>query len=167
MNRLVEQLLRVSRLDAVPLDVSARLDLRAVATSVSEYLLPWAISRKRSLALEVPEDPVWVLGNADALADALRNLIENAVHHTPPETEVLVKVAVDGAVAVQDCGPGVSPDDRKRIFERFARSGTGRGPGAGLGLAIVMEIAKAHNGSVEVTDAPDGGARFTLKLRAY
>jgi signal transduction histidine kinase len=68
-------------------------------------------------------------------------------------------------VSVSDCGPGVAPEDRARVFERFWRGRGERQVGAGLGLAIVAEIARAHGGTVEVGDAPGGGALFVLKLR--
>ena len=165
MNRLVEQLLRVARLDAMPTDVGSVVDLRASAAAAVEYLAPWAIARGRALGFDAPDGPVRVHGNADAIADALRNLVENAVHHAPPGTEVSVTVGPDGTVTVADRGPGVPAEDRQRIFERFWRGRGERQPGAGLGLAIVAEIAKAHGAAVEVGDAPGGGALFSLRFR--
>jgi len=165
MNRLVEQLLRVARLDAAPIDTVRVLDLRATAAACVEYLAPWAIAQGRGLGFEAPEEPVRVHGNADAVTDALRNLVENAVAHAPSGTEVAVAVHTEGAVSVADCGPGVAPEDRARVFERFWRGRGEHQVGAGLGLAIVAEIARAHGGTVEVGDAPGGGALFVLKLR--
>jgi signal transduction histidine kinase len=166
MNRLVDQLLRVARLDSVPLAVGATIDLKAVAADAVRSLAPWAISRKRTIGFDAPNHPVWVHGNADAIEDALRNLIENAVGHAPPETEVTVAVSPDGAVEVADRGPGVAAEDRERIFERFWRGrAAARGEGAGLGLAIVAQIVAAHGGTITVGDAPGGGAVFTLRLR--
>jgi signal transduction histidine kinase len=164
MNRLVEQLLRVARLDAAPMDTGTVIDLRATAAACVEYLAPWAISQGRALGFDAPEEPVRVRGDADAVTDALRNLVENAVAHAPPGTEVTVAVHPDGGVSVFDRGPGVAPEDRARVFERFWRGRDERQAGAGLGLAIVAEIARAHGGAVEVGDAPGGGAVFTLKL---
>lgn len=103
--------------------------------------------------------------DADAVADALRNLVENAVAHSPSGTEVTVAVHPDGSVSVSDRGPGVAPEDRARVFDRFWRGQGERQAGAGLGLAIVAEVARTHNGTVEVGDAPGGGAVFILKLR--
>ena len=165
MNRLVEQLLRVARLDAMPIDVGSTVDLRAAAAAVVEYLAPWAIAQGRALGFDAPDGPVRVRGNADAIADAMRNLVENAVHHAPPDSEVSVTVGPAGAVTVADRGPGVPIEDRTRIFERFWRGRGERQPGAGLGLAIVAEIVKAHGGAVEVGDAPGGGALFSLRFR--
>jgi signal transduction histidine kinase len=164
MNRLVEQLLRVARLDSVPMDVSARIDLVATTAGMLESMTPWAITRVCLLGFDAPSLPVHIRGNADAIADAVRNLVENAVYQSPAGGEVAVTVSPEGKVTVADRGPGVPAADRQRIFERFWR---GRGVtrrGAGLGLAIVAEIAKAHGGSIEVADRPGGGALFTLLI---
>ena len=165
MNRLVAQLLRVARLDAVPVNVSARVDLGQVAAQVVEYLAPWAIAQGRTIGLDEPGQPVIVTGNADEMSDALRNIIENAVLHTPQGTEVTVGVSPNGTVTVNDRGPGVPQDERAHIFRRFWRGKRVITPGAGLGLSIVAEILRLHGGTVEVEDAPGGGASFKLRFR--
>ncbi len=162
MNRLVQQLLGVARLDAVALDVSAKVDLNTAATSVVANLAPWTIAQGRALAIAPAAEPVTVRGNALAIEDALRNLIENAVAHSPPGEEVVVAVAPPGRVTVADRGPGVAAADRERVFERFRRGKEAAGGGAGLGLAIVREIMGAHGGMVTVGDTPGGGAIFSL-----
>jgi two-component system, OmpR family, sensor histidine kinase TctE len=163
MNRLVEQLLRVARLDAVALDFGS-VDLNKVATDVVATLAPWAIAQQRTIAFAGPKEPVGVRANAHAVEDALRNLVENAVVHTPLGAEAAVTVFREGRVEVSDRGLGVSLADRENIFNRFWR---GRGEikeGAGLGLAIVKEIMRAHGGVVSVADNPGGGALFTLSF---
>jgi signal transduction histidine kinase len=95
----------------------------------------------------------------------VRNLVENALQHTPPDTTVEVAVSAAPALQVSDRGPGVPAADRERLFERFWR-GRRSGDGAGLGLAIVQRIAAAHGGSLTVDDAPGGGGRFTIRLPA-
>jgi signal transduction histidine kinase len=166
MNRLVAQLLRVARLDAQPMDLSQTIDLARVAGEVVQHLAPWAARTGRSVAFEAAGGRVPVRGSADALADAIRNLVENAIAHCPPGAEVTVRVEADGAVSVIDCGPGVPVEHREQVFERFWRSRERRssGEGAGLGLSIVAEIARVHAGRVAVTDGPRGGACFTLRL---
>jgi signal transduction histidine kinase len=125
-------------------------------------MAPWSLARKRCIALHANAEPVLVMGNRYAIGDAIRNLVENAVAHAPPLTEVTVITSADGTVSVADRGPGIIAEHRKQIFERFWR-GTGKGgSGAGLGLAIVMEIMRAHEGSVRVDDNSGGGATFTL-----
>jgi two-component system, OmpR family, sensor histidine kinase TctE len=162
MNRLVDQLLRVARLDAVALDVSDTVDLNDVASEIVAAMAPWSLARKRFIALHANAEPVIVRGNRYAIGDAIRNLIENAVCHAPLLTEVEVSTSADGTVSVADRGPGVPAEHHKQIFERFWRGSSKGGSGAGLGLAIVAEIVKAHQGSVSIDDNPGGGAIFTL-----
>jgi two-component system, OmpR family, sensor histidine kinase TctE len=164
MNRLVEQLRRVARLDAIALDVSKTVDLKAIAASVVATMAPWVIEQGRALALAGPDEPVYVCGNAYAIEDAIRNLVENAVAHSPRGEEVMVEVLPAGGVSVADQGPGIPIDQRERIFERFWRGRDVETAGVGLGLAIVKRIMEAHQGTVEVRDDLDQGAIFTLKF---
>jgi two-component system, OmpR family, sensor histidine kinase TctE len=162
MNRLVEQLLRVARLDAIALDLSGIVDLSDVAAATVSTIAPWVVAQGKSIALAGAVDPVRVRGNAHAVADAIRNLIENAVAHSPEGSEVVVTLSQDGSVSVADQGCGVPTEDRDRIFDRFWRGKGEETQGAGLGLAIVKEIVKAHQGAVTVENNLDGGAVFTL-----
>ena len=110
-------------------DTSKVIDLRTTAAACVEYLAPLAIGRGRALGFEAPEGrPVQVHGDAGAVTDALRNLIENAVTYAPVGTEVTITVDPMGQVSVSDRGPGVAPDDRAHVFERFWR---GRGASYG------------------------------------
>ena len=161
MNRLVDQLLRVARLDSVALDFDA-VDLNEVASSVVATMAPWAIAQGRSVAFVGAETPARAKANSVAVADAIRNLIENAVLHSPPGGEVIVTVQSGARVSVADRGCGVPLDDRERIFDRFWRGKGRKTAGAGLGLAIVQEIMRAHGGQVAVSDNPGGGALFKL-----
>jgi two-component system, OmpR family, sensor histidine kinase TctE len=164
MNRLVDQLLRVARLDAVALDVTERVDLNAAAADVVATMAPWSLAQNKAIAFHGDDKPVFVRGNRYAIGDAIRNLVENAVAHTAPETEVTVGTSVEGSVSVSDRGPGIPAGQRNHVFERFWR-GKGKGSaGAGLGLAIVSEIMKVHHGSVTAQDNPGGGMVFTLRF---
>jgi signal transduction histidine kinase len=167
MNRLVEQLLRVARLDALPLDVTSEVDLRRIAADTVAYLAPWAVAQDHSLTFDAPQQAVLVRGNADAIADALRNLIENAVTYSPPQTDVAIAVTGDGAVSVGDRGPGIPVEDRQHVFERFwrGRQVDTAAHGAGLGLTIVAEIARAHGATTEISEHEAGGTRFTIRFR--
>ena len=116
-------------------------------------------------------DEAFVLGDRAGLQRAVSNLVANALQYTAPRTEVEVEVRrrSDGRVAleVRDRGPGVAPEDRGRIFERFVRLDAARAgypEGSGLGLAIVEQIAGAHGGAVEVESREGGGAVFRLTL---
>jgi signal transduction histidine kinase len=165
MNRLVEQLLSVARLDAVALDVSAQIDLGAIARETVANLAPWALAQGRIIAFAGPDSPITVRGERYAVADALRNLVENAVAHSPPGGEVTVSTGENGHVQVADQGPGVPEEDRPHIFERFWRGRQVPSHGAGLGLSIVAEIMKAHGGTVTVENGQRRGAVFTLGFR--
>jgi len=101
-------------------------------------------------------------GNGPAIEDAIRNFIENAVAHFPEGQEVTVTVGADCGVQVADHGPGVPPEEREHIFERFWRGRGPRGQGAGLGLGIVKEIMRAHHGTVAVSNGD--GALFTMQF---
>src|SRR5581483_2193617 len=111
-----------------------------------------------------------VMAAPDELLRATINLIENALRHTPPGTRVHASVESSGGdvvLVVEDDGPGVPPEIRDRIFDRFVRSGGDAGGGSGLGLAIVRSVAEAHGGTVRLlTPASGRGARFELVLPA-
>jgi two-component system, OmpR family, sensor histidine kinase TctE len=164
-NRLVEQLLCVARLDSVALDVSSWVDLREVAEEVVGSMAHLALATGRTIGLTGADSPVIITGDPTAIADALRNLVENALAHTAPGSEVIVEVGREGALTVLDSGPGIPVEDRPRIFDRFWRGKGVRTEGAGLGLAIVMEIVKAHGASIAVSDRTPRGARFDVRFR--
>lgn len=109
-----------------------------------------------------------VLGDEAALRRVLRNLTDNAVRHAA--TTIALRLgAVEGAVVldVDDDGPGIPPDERDRVRDRFVRLDEARGRdagGAGLGLAIVDELVTAHGGTLQITASPLGGARVTVRL---
>jgi len=110
--------------------------------------------------------PIRVKGNSYAISDAVRNIVENAIAHSPPGGEISISTHVDGRIEVADRGPGIPAEERPRIFDRFWRGKSAVSHGAGLGLAIVQEIMKAHRGTVELRDNPGGGTVFTLCFRA-
>jgi len=125
-------------------------------------MAPWVIEQGRTLALTAPDEPVYVQGNAYAIEDAIRNLVENAVAYSPRDEEVTVEVLLDGRVSVADRGPGVPIEQRERIFERFWRGRDVETAGVGLGLAIVKKTMEAHRGAVEVRNNSSLGSIFTL-----
>jgi signal transduction histidine kinase len=94
------------------------------------------------------DKPVLVRGNGPAIADAVRNLIENAVTYAPVGDEVKVTVDTEGKLSVSDHGPGIPVLDREHAFERFWRGKSSGGEGAGLGLAITREIMRIHEFTV-------------------
>lgn len=164
MSRLVTQLLRLAEADQLAVPPDAVCDLAAVARDVAAGLAPLALARGRSLALAGAEEPVWVRGVAAPMAQAIRNLTENAIKHSPPGTTVEIRVTPTGAALVRDHGPGISEAERAHVFKRFWRKDRNAEDGAGLGLAIAAKIVEAHGGQLSVSGAADGGAVFAIDL---
>jgi len=127
-------------------------------------LAPWALGQKKTIGFIGHDKPVLVKGNRHAIENAVRNLVENAITYSPEGSEVMVSTYPDGRISVADQGPGIPPEHRGQIFQRFWRGKGSRSGGAGLGLAIVNEIMRAHHGTVSVEDKPDGGTIFTLRF---
>ena len=111
-----------------------------------------------------------VTGDADALRTLITNLIDNAVHYTPAQGSVDVGVSVENGQprwTVTDTGPGIPPDERARVFDRFYRRNSTVAEGSGLGLAIVQRIAQRHHATVELADGPHGrGLTATVRFPA-
>lgn len=168
MLHLVEQLLETARLEG-GIEVSARpVDVtRAIETAVAESL-PMA-ERKRQRIL-VSAAPVEVLADAALLVEVLRNLIENALKFSPPETTVRVTAEPAGEVVrliVSDEGPGLSEADRAGLFEKFRKLSarpTGGEPSSGLGLWIVRQLVELQNGRVFAENNPERGSSFVIEL---
>jgi signal transduction histidine kinase len=164
MTRIVSQLLDIAELDDVILDPGERADLQRVCAEVAETIAPLALAQGKNVALSSADSPVWVRGNAEMLRRALRNVAENAIHHTRLGTAVEIVVGAAGTVDVFDDGPGIPAAERELIFRRFWRRDRRRSGGAGLGLAIVRRIVEAHAGSIAVENRPTGGAHFSLNF---
>ena len=165
MSRIVGQLLEIAELDTLVLDPSETADLRAVCADVVGSIAPYALARKRDIALKGTNDPVRIRGNAEMLQRAIFNLADNAIKYTAPETSVDIEVGDDGSVRVRDCGPGIPPAEHGLIFQRFWRGDRRRTDGAGLGLSIVQGVADDHAATIAVENLAWGGAQFTLCFR--
>ena len=165
MARTVNQVLDIAELESFLVASDARADLHAVCVDAVAFMAPLAVDRGQTIALTGAPGPVWVRGHAEALFRAVRNLIENAIRHTPAGVSIEVEVTEAGIVRVLDDGPGVPVADRESIFRRFWRRDRGKAESRGLGLAIVARVAEAHEGSVSIDERPGGGSIFTLKLR--
>jgi two-component system OmpR family sensor kinase len=168
MTHLVEDLLLLARLDSGrPLERES-VDLSRVAVdAVSDAHVA---GPDHQWELDLPEEPVIVLGDAARLHQVLTNLLANARVHTSPGTVVTTRLEYDGthaALSVCDDGPGIPEQLQSEVFERFARGDTSRsrkGGSTGLGLAIVSAVVKAHSGTITLDSAP-GHTDFTVRLQ--
>jgi two-component system sensor histidine kinase MtrB len=161
--RLLEDLLELARYDAV--GPTVRREPVDLAELVVDVLVR---SGHPPDLLEVAgADATVVSANRMMLERAVANLLDNADRHAGGPTRVGISCREDALwITVDDAGPGILPEDRERVFERFA---TGRGPrrsrsGVGLGLALVDETARGHGGAAWCVDSPEGGARMILRL---
>jgi signal transduction histidine kinase len=166
LSQLSAELLDLSHLDAgVPLR-DETVDVCEVMQSVVSELGVRLDEQHREIALDT-DGPRWAVGDPGAVARIARILLDNALRHTPPPGHVRAEVAggADGMVGilVEDDGPGVPPEDRDRIFERFARGMQAQPGGFGLGLAIGRELARRMGGDL-VLEETAAGARFALWL---
>ncbi len=160
MNRLVGQLLALVRLELVKQQDVASVDLETVARSTVTRLAPWIMDQGDNVEFEV-DRPGAFAGDTSAIADALRNLVENAVKHSPSGTTIRVTVGPGSQVCVEDSGPGLGTSDVGSLTQPFQKGDRSR-DGFGLGLAIVQKIAELHNGNLAAGRSALGGARFEL-----
>ena len=160
MTHLIDELVELAQGDAQAFEMRiTRLDLL-----VEDVVA--AAERRSGTKIWLAARPTFVNGAPEALTRAIANLVDNALKWSPAEAPLAVEVA-DGTISVRDHGPGVEPEDVPHLFDRFYRAAAARTlPGSGLGLAIVKQIADAHNGSITVDQAPDGGAILRLQLSA-
>ena len=160
--KLATELLDLSRVDAGQLRVeSEALELGAVVEAVVDEFGALAQSGGRSLEASFGNGSL-VMGDPQRVLQIARVLVENALVHTPPGTQVRVRAAA-GTLAVEDDGPGIGADDAQRVFERFYRAEGRVASGSGLGLAIASELAEAMGGSLELESRP-GHTTFSLRL---
>jgi len=164
MRRLVGDLLLLARADARREAPRRRVELGDLLVEAAAELEPMA--REHELVLDVR--PVAVEAARDELHRLAGNLVENALHYTPPGTRIEAGVRAeegDALLWVEDEGPGIVPELAERVFDRFVRGAGESGGGSGLGLAIVRAVAEAHGGRVRLTAGAGGrGARFEVRL---
>jgi two-component system, OmpR family, sensor kinase len=170
MGLLVDDLLLLARLDQQrPLKMES-VDLLPIAADALHNAQ--AVQPGRNISLKILPDseaPV-VEGDEARLRQVLGNLVSNALHHTPLEAPITVSVGTRGGEAileVSDTGPGLTDEQKARVFERFYRADSARTRstgGSGLGLSIVAALVAAHRGRVTVTDTTPTGATFTIQL---
>ncbi|MBT0566592.1 HAMP domain-containing histidine kinase [Williamsia sp. CHRR-6] len=164
LSNLVGDLVDLAR-DDVPQVVLEEIDL----VEVLDRSLERVRRRRSDIDFEVHAAPWFVFGEPSGLSRAVLNVLDNAAKWSPPGRPVRVTLRQIGPqraqLAVADGGPGIRPQDRALIFERFYRSDAARSmPGSGLGLAIVRQVVAKHGGQVSVGDSDLGGALITIEL---
>lgn len=170
MTKLVEDLLSLVKLDGGPELHLMPIRPAALLLELEDHLRMLAGERAVTLHLEAGESAE-VSGDADKLKQIVLNLFGNAVQHTDARTgRIALNLSAEGGrciLEIQDNGPGIPPELRHKVFERFYRgdeSRSRRSGGAGLGLAISLAIAEAHGGTIELDSVPGQGSEFRLVL---
>ncbi|MFG1798635.1 sensor histidine kinase [Micromonospora carbonacea] len=174
MGLLVEDLLLLARLDRERPLALGPVELPLLAGDAVQAARVVAPDRRIELEIEPGSGPLVVLGDDARLRQVIGNLMTNALTHTPPDASVTLRLRTEpgnlAVVEVADTGPGLSPEQAERVFERFYRADAARTRRAGgmtstgLGLAIVAALVAAHHGTVEVGETPGGGATFRVRV---
>jgi PAS domain S-box-containing protein len=170
LNDMVRNLLAISRIEAGALRLEfAPIQLRPLIERVARRMQVRP-GRPRRIRTRIAADLPHVVADKERIEEVLRNLLDNALKYSPPESVVTVEAWTTGTevvVAVTDEGPGIAIEDRERVFEPFERLDTGltrRRPGAGLGLFICRAIVHAHGGRIWIERGPTGGTRVLFSL---
>jgi two-component system, NtrC family, sensor histidine kinase KinB len=169
LNRIIENLLNLSRLEAGRAQLQFRpMTISEIVATAIDPLRPGFAEKNISLQISLAPEIGEVNADPIAINSALTNLLSNAMKFTP--TGGQVKITADKAddkatIQVADTGPGIPPQYRNKIFEKFFRVPNETGPtGAGLGLAIATEIIQAHGGQLSFTAPETGGTTFNISL---
>lgn len=168
--RLANQLLLLSRAEPEAQSGASRrrVDLYELAFETARAWVPAAVAASIDLGFDESSAHAFVEVDAALVAEAINNLLDNALKYCPPHAKVTVSVRLlpDPAVVVEDTGPGIAESERSRVIQRFYRGDNATDDGTGLGLAIAHEVALAHAGTFVITGAEGGGARFEIRLPA-
>ncbi|MCA0458203.1 MAG: PAS domain-containing sensor histidine kinase [Chloroflexi bacterium] len=172
LEKLIQDVLTVSRLDQLEQPIRNPVDMRALMSSVEANLRPRAEAKQQTLDLDLALELPTVSGNAEDLWRMFTNLVENAINYTPSTGKISIEVwaQASGVVtSVRDSGIGITPEQISRIFERFYRADAARNMqqgGTGLGLSIVKMITEQHGGHIKVESTPGSGTHFQVWLPA-
>jgi signal transduction histidine kinase len=169
LTTLVDDLLLLARSDSGAITLERiPLHLDDVATDAAAALAQPAADA--GVRVEVDPEPTAAVGDPARLRQLVMILVDNAIRHSPRggAVRVVVRPETDGGstLAVEDAGPGVAPEDRAHVFDRFWRAPGAPAGGTGLGLAIAKWIAEHHDGTIDVNQSDAGGARFEVHLPA-
>lgn len=164
---MISEAIQVARVEA------GSVQLNRASNKVS-WLVAQAAGRlrpaleERPLEMQIPADLPAVVADPDLVPIAIAHLLDNAIKYSQAGTLITISARTDGdavIISVSDRGPGITPEDRSRVFERFYRGvAGGHVPGTGMGLSIASEIVKGHGGRIWVENAREGGACFSFSL---
>ena len=163
MGRQVHQLLHLAEVSDASSLAIARTDVGRVVRDAADFIARLAQARGIAVRLEQPDAPLVMPADAGALFVLVRNLVENAAHHAPDGSEIVVRVDAH-AIAVRDRGPGIPAEDLPNLFKRFWRGAHRRDDGAGLGLAICSEVARGHGWGLAARNLAPTGAEFVVSF---
>ena len=172
LTRMVECLLDLARAEPGGTAPREDVDLAAMAASVVDLVRVLAEEKGQEISVDV-QAPATVRGDLATLRQALTNLLDNAIRYTPAHGRILVSVGRgpggEPIVEVEESGPGIAPEDRERIFDRFYRAKNcldTKAKGTGLGLAIARNAVEANGGRLEYQSVGGGGSRFRMTFPA-
>lgn len=169
LNHAVNQLLSIARNEpgAEKSIQKHAIDLNEMARNSTMEWVETAVKNSIDLGFDGTDSPVVISGDPTRLKEMLDNLVDNALRYCPRGSSVTVRVEGDHSLSVEDNGPGIPPEERERVFERFHRLLGTEADGNGLGLAIVREIAELHSAEVTLTEGAGGrGALFRVHFPA-
>jgi two-component system sensor histidine kinase KdpD len=168
LNTMLTEAIQMSRIEASQLQLHR--SPQAVSGLVCTQLERLAESLEgRKVDVEVPENLPRVSVDSELIGTVIWQLLNNALQYAPPDSPLTIRArAEEGVVvvSVEDCGPGISEQEQRQIFERFYRGREHRQriPGTGMGLSIAQEIVRAHQGRIWVESQPGKGAKFSFSL---
>lgn len=157
---IVQQLLTLSSISSdEKISNLRKLNLGKVVNELMADLAIGAVEKEIELSFHAAKTPIWIFGNEPGLQILVRNLVDNAIRYTPTGGKIDVSVSIENDKAllrIIDTGPGIPPELRNRVFERFFRALGNQTSGSGLGLAIVQQIVELHNAEISLTTPLDG-----------
>jgi len=166
-NHVIQQLLTLNRM--VPeagMQQPTSVKLAREVADTAAMLAPEAIQKNIELEFLSPDSTATILGNATAIGILIRNLIDNAIRYTPKNGWIKIEIREpphQTILSITDNGPGIPPELRERVFERFYRMVGNQSPGSGLGLGIVQQIAKLHHADVLLL-TPESGTGLEVQI---
>jgi two-component system OmpR family sensor kinase len=167
MSALVEDLLTLARLDQARPIAHEAVDVQKLIDEVVQAVK--AGTPNANITVEIPSEETFIIGDSLKVYQAILNLAVNATIHTPEATPITISLLQreeDVQIKVRDLGPGLTPEQQTRVFERFYRVDQSRtrngAEGSGLGLSIVRAIMEAHQGTVDIESELGRGTTFTL-----